>query len=378
MSQEDRLEVVEQILKPLRKSQRKTVTLVVQAMTSMAQAASIPIAAFLSQVTGSQVDSALTRFYRLLHNSQLDDLVLTRQILGFLSQCPSPLLIALDWTEWHPPLRMLLASVIRGTRAIPVQSAVFLKDQIIRSQNTWENNFLHLLCLLLGQIRGNVCFLADRGFRRVSFLKLLMEQKGHSFVVRIGDQITVETKKKRRLLHRCGLQPGHALDLGYVLLRQDGAVMVRVVGIWAKGTREPWWLATNREDSLSSLAALYDRRMAIEEQIRDTKGARFGFQLVWTQIKTPQALARFTVLIGLAILLLTAIGYALSMRRPDVRLTSKKKGHRLSLITVGHLFFHYFLAHHTLSVNSLKQNMPPPTFRSFPWLSRCQKRSSQK
>ena len=131
MSPEDNLAVVEQILKPLRKSQRKTITLVVEAMASMAQAASIPIAAFLSQVTATRLDSALTRFYRLLHNPKLDDLILTRQILWFLSQCPSPLLVALDWTEWHPPLRMLLASVIRGTRAIPVQSAVFSKDHIL-------------------------------------------------------------------------------------------------------------------------------------------------------------------------------------------------------------------------------------------------------
>jgi len=379
MSPEDNLAVVEQILKPLRKSQRKTITLVVEAMASMAQAASIPIASFLSQVTATRLDSALTRFYRLLHNPKLDDLILTRQILWFLSQCPSPLLVALDWTEWHPPLRMLLASVIRGTRAIPVQSAVFSKDHILRSQNTWENNFLRLLCLLLGQIHVSVCFLADRGFRRVSFLKLLIEQKGHSFVVRIADQLTIETKnKKKRLLHQWGLQPGHALDLGQVLLRQDGAVTVRVVGIWAKGAREPWWLATNREDSIARLAALYDRRMAIEEQIRDTKGARFGFQLVWTQIKTPQALARFTLLIALAILVLTAIGYAISMRRPDVRLTSKKKGHRLSLVTVGCLFFHYFLAHYTLSLKSLKQNMPPPTLRSFPWLTVHSKRRAQK
>jgi len=374
---QDKLEVLEQILKPLRKSQRKTIVLVIEAMASLAQAASIPIAAFLSQATATQVDSALTRFYRLLHNPRLDDLLLARQILWFLSQCPSPLLVALDWTEWHPPLRMLLASVIRGTRALPIQSAVFLKDQIIRSQNTWENNFLRLLCLLLDQIQVSVCFLADRGFRRVSFLKLLMEHKAHSFVVRIGDQLTIQTKKKKRLLHQCGLQAGHALDLGFVLLRQDGAVTVRVVGIWAKGAREPWWLATNREDSLSSLAAFYDRRMAIEEQIRDTKGARFGFQLVWTQIKTPQALARFTLFIGLAILLLTAIGYAISMHRFDVRLPSKKKGPRLSLITVGYLFFHYFFTHYNLSLKSLKQNMPPPTLRSFPWLIHYQKRRIQ-
>ena len=30
---------------------------------------------------------------------------------------------------------------------------------------------------------------------------------------------------------KCGLQPGHALDLGIVLLRQDGAFSVRVIGI---------------------------------------------------------------------------------------------------------------------------------------------------
>lgn len=378
MTRGENLEVIQQILSPLRKSQRKTLTLVVEAMASMAQAASIPIAAFLSQVTATRIDSALTRFYRLLHNTKLDDLVLTRQILCFLSQCPSPLLVALDWTEWHPPLRMLLASVIRGTRAIPVQSAVFSKNHIVRSQNTWENNFLRLICLLLGQIQVTVCFLADRGFRRVSFLKLLIEQRGHSFIVRIGDQITIETKKGKRLLKRCGLQPGHALDLGLVLLRQDGAVMVRVVGIWAKGQREPWWLATNREDSIALLAALYDRRMAIEEQIRDTKGARFGFKLVWTQIKTPQALARFTLLIGLAILLLTAIGHAIAMRRPDVRLTSKKKGHRLSLLTIGQLFFYYFLSTQTLSLMSLKQHIPPPTLRSFSWLETKPKRRIQK
>jgi hypothetical protein len=250
-----------------------------------------------------------------------------------------------------------------------VQAAVFSKTQVIRSQNTWENNFLRLLCLLLNEVQVQACFLADRGFRRVSFLKLLLEQQGHTFLVRIGDQIMVETPKWRRLLARCPLQPGQARDLGTVLLRQDGAVAVRVIGIWAKGQREPWWVATNREDALSYLASLYDRRMAIEEQIRDTKGARFGLQLVWTQIKTPEALARFTLLIGLALLLLTTIEHALSLRRPDVRLPSKTKGPRLSLVTVGRLFFFSFLTHQKLSRTFLIQNLPPPTLRSFAWLS---------
>ncbi|MGB9700661.1 MAG: transposase [Thermodesulfobacteriota bacterium] len=273
---------------------------------------------------------------------------------------------------------MLLASVIRGGRAIPVYAAVFNKKKIQRSQNTWENNFLRLLFLLLKECQGQACLLADRGFRRVRYLQILLDQKDHTFLVRISDQITVEFKKKKCLLKNCGLQPGRAIDLGPVLLRQDGAVTVRVIGIWAKGQKEPWWLATNRDDSLPQLAALYDRRMAIEEQIRDTKGARFGLKLVWTQIQTPEALARFTILIGLAILLLTAIGHAIAMRHPNVLLTSQKKGPRLSFLTIGLLFFQSFLANNCLSLNLLKQHIPPPTLRSFPWLENTEERKIQK
>ncbi len=376
MIQRGSLNSLREILKPLRKSQSKMIILVVQGIAEMACATSIAIASFVSQATGSQLGSALTRLYRVLHNPRVEDLTIARQMLAFFAQIPGPLLIAIDWTEWHPPLRMLLASVIRGTRAIPLYASVLNRTQIHRSQNTWENNFLRLLCLLLNEIKATACFLSDRGFRRVSYLKLLMEQKGHSFLVRISEQITVEFKKGKRLLKKCGLQPGHAMDLGTVLLRQDGAVHLRVIGIWAKGQREPWWLATNREDSIAYLASLYDRRMAIEEQIRDTKGARFGLKLVWTQIKTPQALARLTLCIGLAILLLTAIGHIIAIRHPDVRLTCKNKGHRLSLLTIGHLFFHQFLDTQTLSLKTLKQHIPPPTLRSFSWLETLPEKES--
>ena len=155
---------------------------------------------------------------------------------------------------------MLLASAIVGTCAVPVQSAAFSKTHIRRSHNTWKNNF----------------FRPDPG--RDKNLSMFPSRSWLS------------TSKLSATLSQCGLQTGHALDLGTVLLRLDGAITIRVVGIWAKGQREPWWLATNRDDSLSILAAYYDRHMRIEEQIHDTKGARFGFTLVSTQITTPEAL----------------------------------------------------------------------------------------
>lgn len=355
------------VLAPLRLSQAKTTALVVEAIAEMAQAASFRIAASLAQATGCRMASALARFYRLLHNPRLDDLIISKQLLAAAHTGAGPLLIAVDWTEWHSSLRMLLGSVVAGRRAIPVLSQVFAKTQVPKSQNIWENNFLRLLGLMLGDLGLTACILADRGFRRVSFLKLLLSHQPLTFVVRLCDQVIVEDDSGKRLLSQCRLQPGRAVDLGTVRLRQDAAVSVRVVGVWNCGQREPWWLATNLEDPVSRIATLYDRRMAIEEQIRDTKGARFGLKLVWTQIHTPAALARFALLIGLTVLLLTAIGHAVVRAIPGVQMPCKKKGPRLSLLTVAQLFLPRD-GIRSLSLAALRDNLPAPAYRSFPWL----------
>lgn len=250
----------------------------------------------------------------------------------------------------------------------------FRKTAIVRSQNCWENTFLQILTMVLKEAGTIACFLADRGFRRTSFVRLLLQQTGHTFLVRLAENVKVQTRRSAKTLQKWGLQAGRAVDLGWVDLRQDAAVRVRVVGIWAKGHREPWWLATNRTDSLAHLVAFYDRRMAIEEQIRDTKGARFGFALVWTQIKTPQALARFVLLIGLAVLLLTAVGHAVAERDPSVRLPSKTKGPRLSLLSVGLLLWPILHSQIVITPRFLEDHLPPPTLRSFKWLNRYGKR----
>jgi len=273
-------EALGHVLSPLRRSQQTAIRLVVEAISSRGGASSITIAAGLAQRTGAGIPSALVRFYRLLHNRRVEDLVVSRQMIHTLAKTARTVLVSIDWTEWHPPLRMLLASVVTGTRAVPVYAATFIKTAILRSQNCWENTFLKMVVMVLEEARVAACFLADRGFRRASFIKRLLELTGHTFLVRLADKVMVENEAGRRLLRKCGLQAGQAIDLGWVKLRQDAVVTVRVIGVWARGGREPWWLATNRNDPLGVLVSLYDRRMTIEEQIRDTKGARFGFALV--------------------------------------------------------------------------------------------------
>jgi hypothetical protein len=150
--------------------------------------------------------------------------VLTAQLLRLLG-AGRRLRIALDGTEWHHDLKMRVASVIVGRRAIPVQVAAFRKTQIFRSQNVWEHTFLRLLVHTLRETGRTAVLLGDRGFHRVSGLQLLLEQKP-SFVVRLVADLKVYAgTHEGRLFH-----PGQAVDLGWVFLRQDKAVRVRVLG----------------------------------------------------------------------------------------------------------------------------------------------------
>jgi Transposase DDE domain len=362
-----RYPMLQTMVSPFRRSQQKTLALVIAAIAEVAQASSLAVAGHMAVERGTQLGSALTRFYRLLRNPRIDDQRLTTQLLALLGQ-GQPLLIALDWTEWHHNLCMLVAAVVVGCRAIPVQAAAFSKIDIPRSQNLRETTFLQLLVYTLRALEQAAVLLCDRGFRRTSWLRHLQELP-QAFVVRLVSDVMVDTGSEgSRLLRAWHLAPGQAVDLGPVWLRQDRAVRVRVVGVWAPGQREPWWLATDLPDPLVDIVALYDRRMTVEEQFRDTKGCRFGVRLEWTQFRTPIYLARLTLLVGVALVLWTAVGQAVAQTTPRVRLPCRHKGPRLSLLRVGIQFVTQIALLVYIGVRFIRTHLPPPQLRRFPWL----------
>lgn len=121
--------------------------------------------------------------------------------------------------------------------------------------------------------------------------------------MRLTRDVTVRLADRACLLRSLGLQPGERRDYGLVLLRSDELVRVRLIGVWAAGAREAWWLATNLENAVSKVVGYYDRRMGIEEQFRDAKGCRFGLKLNWTQFTKPEYVERMYLLVGVALLL---------------------------------------------------------------------------
>ena len=259
------------------------------------QMRSFAIAGVLARATGTGFKSALKRFYRWVHNEKLDDLAcwsaLADRLLAHAGRRP---LVAVDWTEWHSGLRVPSAAVCVGARAVPVRVQAFSKSDMPRSQNTRENTFVQLLVRLSPHMQRAVPIF-DRGFRRVSLIREL-GWLSQPFIIRLAAKVQGVGEPYTGLLSQHPLQPGQRVDLGVCALGQAKPVRVRVIGVWAQGQDEPWWLATTLTCSARRVAAYYDRRMGIEEHFRDCKGCRYGIKLKWTAFTDPAALARLFLL----------------------------------------------------------------------------------
>lgn len=367
-----RYPVLSTLLRPFRRSQQKTCAALVAALCQAAQASSFAIAGQLSSLTEVQFGSALTRLYRFLRNDRFDNWLLTEQLLRLLASPERRLLLALDWTQWQDRFSVLCASVCTDTRSIPVAVSACHKPQLARSQNLWEETFLRLTIDRLRAAEVSAVWLCDRGFHRVKWLEKLIEFE-QQFVVRLTRDVTVRLADRVCLLKNLELGPGERRDFGWVWLRSDELVRVRLIGVWAAGAKEAWWLATNLQNRVSKVVSYYDRRMGIEEQFRDAKGQRFGMKLRWTQFTKPEFVERMYLIVGVALLLWTSVGRAVEESEPAVRLESKTKGARLSLVRIGAYYWLKMSKRVRLTASFVREHLPPPRLRMFKWLMAPQK-----
>jgi hypothetical protein len=276
--------------------------------------------------------------------------------------------LAFDGTAWPHDLRLLVAAVVGGCRAIPVHVAAFATIAMPRAQTLRETTFLRRLVHPWRRVEPAAVGRCARGFRRGRWLAQRLAVR-HAFVVRLVPAVMVPTASRgARLLRAWHLQPGPAVDLGMVHLRQDRAVPVRVVGVWAPPQPEPWWWATDLPAPRIAIVALDDRRMTGEAPCRATKGGRFGVRLAWTPCRPPAYWARFTLLVGVALVLWTAVGQAMAHQAPRVRLPCQDRGPRLSLRRVGIPYGATLALLVYIGGRFIRAHLPPTRLRRFPWL----------
>ena len=212
-------------------------------------------------------------------------------------------MVSLDWVELRRGFRALVASVCtRRGRALPVAWKVVHREKFRRSQNAVEDAFVERLAAMLDV--GRSCIVADRGFRRATFLSLL-NSLGFGYVIRVCGKVHVSGRKYTGLLEGCGLKEGRDADLGPVDYREDGQARTRLVWRWNRAQDEPWLLATNLPTRRATLQA-YRLRMWVEEMFGDLK--RHGFDLESTHVRHFIRLSRLTLLVVLLYLFLITNG----------------------------------------------------------------------
>jgi hypothetical protein len=181
--------------------------------------------------------------------------------------------------------------------------------------------------------------------------------------------VMVHLRDGAYLLKSLEIHEGERRDLGFVYLRSDNLVRVRVIAVWAAAAKEVWWLATNLDNRVSKVVSYYDRRMGIEEQFRDLKGHRFGLKLRCTQFTRAEFVERMYLIVGVALLLWTSVGSAVEEAEPKVRLRSKTKGARLSLARIGSYYWLKMSRQLRLTARFVREHLPPPRLRVFKWLT---------
>jgi hypothetical protein len=246
MKQYESYRLIWSVAKNIHKSQAKTLVAIVISLVDAGKMRTFDIAHALADRTSVLFGSAVQRFYRFIHNRKLDDIKVWSEIATHvLRTVGKKLVVSIDWTEWHEEFRVLTASASVGRRAVPIYAQTFSKTDIPRSQNSRENAFVTMLGLLSPLIKTAV-LVFDRGFRRASLIKLLNE-RGFKYVIRLAAKVKVAGDNYAGLLSFHPLKPGQMVDLGVCRFRSDGVVSVRIIGVWAWGQAEPWWVATSLE-----------------------------------------------------------------------------------------------------------------------------------
>jgi hypothetical protein len=132
-----------------------------------------------------------------------------------------------------PSSRGCCIAAVLGLRppSHPGSDGTLSKTQNPRSQNLRETTFLQLLVHTLRALDQASVVLCDRGFHHTNWLRHLLELR-QAFVVHLVPVILISRGSSggRPLCH-WHPAPGQAVDLGWVLRRQDRAVQVQVVGV---------------------------------------------------------------------------------------------------------------------------------------------------
>lgn len=275
----------------------------------------------------------IKQFDRFLSNKGLDVAKLRGDWARFVLGGRPEVLLALDWTEFDDDDHATICLYVVTThgRATPLAWQTYKKSELRTRRTAAEHALIEAVHAAIPE-NVRVTVLADRGFGD-QVLYGVLDMLGWSYVIRFRGAILVEHEGVQKPASEWLAPNGRARRLNGARVTADKSPVGAVVTVRAKAMKEPWFLATNRENATAAeVVKLYDRRFTIEETFRDEKDLRFGMGLRATHIRNAERRDRLLMLLAIAIAFLTLIGAASERTGMDAWLranTVKRRTHSL-------------------------------------------------
>lgn len=295
----------------------KRVLSLARATVGTMQAATLAVSAIgraLALAQGLEPKHAVKQVDRLLSNEGIDVDQAQALWVPFAIGSREEIVVALDWTEYDRDRHATLALhlVTSHGRATPLLWKTVSKSRLRGKRNAHEDRLLERLRVAVPD-NVKVTVLADRGFGDAALYALHWDLDLDHIIRFRGDVIVTTADGESCPAKNLLLPSGRARILRDVRVTGRKAPVAAVVCVWAKGMKEPWFLACgegSRGRTASQLVKLYGRRFTIEESFRDTKDLRFGMGLSSMRISRVGRRDRLLLLSALATALLTLLGAA--------------------------------------------------------------------
>lgn len=322
----------------LRRSQAKTLSVLVAGALSLVRATLMGLAVALAREgLAATAKGALKRVWRFIDNDGIE----VHAALGpiwqrLLKKRRKKLLVALDWTDIKGFKVLVAAACIKGRALWLLWRSVPASGLNLNMSRMEQELLLKLKGLLPAGLK--VIILADRGFFKTRLFAFCQKHK-LCYLIRIKPDLTVKARRFEGNLMDLPIKPGDARFWRGAVCGKSPRVSQNLVIYYQKGLperrEEPWFLATDLSGRPEQLVKLYGKRMRIEECFRDAKSVRNGLSLRQCQIKLPERLDRWLLVLTLAYLMICGLGLWALRHMHSREWSGSTRANECSLYTIG-------------------------------------------
>lgn len=321
----------------VRRSRRKTLASVVGGAMKMQGTGVLALGRAMEGETSAK--HCIKRVDRFLGNEQLEVHALSAALFALLRGRNRHPVVLVDWTDRHD-FQQLVFALSKDGRALPFLCVTIKKHAFEcvteGRQIEAERHGLELLAALCpAEVRP--ILIADRGFGNWRWIGDVTKW-GWLFVQRLAKNHRMETGQFIGVLSELGIRRGWLpRDWGWGTLGEAGQGRMRLVTVYDRKAKGPWYLVTNIEDaSPKAVVGLYAKRMWIEAMFRDLKSRKWGLGIDDVKLGDLGRTTRHFMVVAIAYILLCAFGAIAEVK--DLARTLKAntvKRRTLALAAIG-------------------------------------------